>query len=201
MEIVDSIGGSAVPTVLIFEDLQWADDLSLETLTELPRQTRDQPSVPRRCLSQQRGIQRTRAPRMAIPSRHPADRGRGTAGWLDRDETALMTTLILGTACRRRVTSSTRSTPGPTASRSTSRSSSARSVGTGSRQRSRADAAVPETLEDATLTADRPAVARGAGRRPRWSGPRPVVRLDRPRRDHEPPRRFARRSDPGARRP
>ena len=30
-------------TVLAFEDLQWADDLSLETLTELARQTRDRP--------------------------------------------------------------------------------------------------------------------------------------------------------------
>src|SRR4051794_20022825 len=43
MEIVDLIGGSPSPTVLMFEDLQWADDLSLETLTELSRQTRDQP--------------------------------------------------------------------------------------------------------------------------------------------------------------
>src|SRR5438045_854035 len=40
MEIVDRIGESDEPTILAFEDLQWADDLSLETLTELARQTR-----------------------------------------------------------------------------------------------------------------------------------------------------------------
>jgi AAA ATPase-like protein len=43
MELVDLLGGSGRPTVLVFEDLQWADDLSLETLTELARQTRDHP--------------------------------------------------------------------------------------------------------------------------------------------------------------
>lgn len=42
-EIVDLIGGPAEPTILVFEDLQWADDLSLETLTELARQTRERP--------------------------------------------------------------------------------------------------------------------------------------------------------------
>jgi DNA-binding CsgD family transcriptional regulator/tetratricopeptide (TPR) repeat protein len=41
MEVVDLLGGSEKPTVLVFEDLQWADDLSLETLTDLARQTRD----------------------------------------------------------------------------------------------------------------------------------------------------------------
>src|SRR4051794_5801203 len=41
MEIVDLIAGSTTPTMLAFEDLQWADDLSLETLTEVARQTRD----------------------------------------------------------------------------------------------------------------------------------------------------------------
>lgn len=43
MELVDLLGGSDRPTVLVFEDLQWADDLSLETLTELARQTRERP--------------------------------------------------------------------------------------------------------------------------------------------------------------
>ena len=41
MEIVELIGGSNEPTMLIFEDLQWADDLSLETLADLARQTRE----------------------------------------------------------------------------------------------------------------------------------------------------------------
>jgi DNA-binding CsgD family transcriptional regulator len=40
-ELVDLLGGPDRPTVLVFEDLQWADDLSLETLTDLARQTRE----------------------------------------------------------------------------------------------------------------------------------------------------------------
>ncbi|HJP88314.1 MAG TPA: AAA family ATPase [Candidatus Limnocylindrales bacterium] len=40
MEVVDLLGGSDTPSVLVFEDLQWADDLGLETLAELARQTR-----------------------------------------------------------------------------------------------------------------------------------------------------------------
>jgi DNA-binding CsgD family transcriptional regulator len=43
MELVDLLGGSDKPTLLLFEDLQWADNLSLEALTELARQTRDRP--------------------------------------------------------------------------------------------------------------------------------------------------------------
>src|SRR4026207_465512 len=42
VELVDLLT-PGVPTVLIFEDLQWADDLSLETLTVLARETRDRP--------------------------------------------------------------------------------------------------------------------------------------------------------------
>jgi DNA-binding CsgD family transcriptional regulator/tetratricopeptide (TPR) repeat protein len=41
-ELIDLLGTPDKPTVLVFEDVQWADDLSLETLTELARQTRDQ---------------------------------------------------------------------------------------------------------------------------------------------------------------
>ena len=33
------------PTALVFEDLQWADDLSLEIIAELARATRDRPLV------------------------------------------------------------------------------------------------------------------------------------------------------------
>src|SRR3954452_9698490 len=43
MELVDLLGSPERPTALIFEDLQWADDLSLEALTELARQTRELP--------------------------------------------------------------------------------------------------------------------------------------------------------------
>ena len=43
MELVDLVGSPERPTALVFEDLQWADDLSLEALTELVRQTRELP--------------------------------------------------------------------------------------------------------------------------------------------------------------
>ena len=43
MEVVDLVGSPERPTALVFEDLQWADDLSLETLAELARQTRGLP--------------------------------------------------------------------------------------------------------------------------------------------------------------
>ncbi len=40
MELVELVGSLERPTALVFEDLQWADDLSLEALSELARQTR-----------------------------------------------------------------------------------------------------------------------------------------------------------------
>ncbi|HEU0245443.1 MAG TPA: AAA family ATPase, partial [Candidatus Limnocylindrales bacterium] len=43
MELVDLVGSPERPTALVFEDLQWADDLSLEALTEVARQTRELP--------------------------------------------------------------------------------------------------------------------------------------------------------------
>jgi DNA-binding CsgD family transcriptional regulator len=43
MEVVDLVGSPERPTALVFEDLQWADDLSLEALAELARQTRELP--------------------------------------------------------------------------------------------------------------------------------------------------------------
>jgi DNA-binding CsgD family transcriptional regulator len=44
IEIVDRIVASLdIPTILAFEDLQWADDRSLEIIAELARQTRQRP--------------------------------------------------------------------------------------------------------------------------------------------------------------
>src|SRR6185369_2924469 len=42
-EVADLLGSTRKPTIFVFEDLQWADDLSLEILTELARQSREQP--------------------------------------------------------------------------------------------------------------------------------------------------------------
>jgi DNA-binding CsgD family transcriptional regulator len=44
IDIVDRIAAALdAPTMLAFEDLQWADDLSLEIIAELTRRTRDRP--------------------------------------------------------------------------------------------------------------------------------------------------------------
>jgi DNA-binding CsgD family transcriptional regulator len=92
--IADELDG---PTMLSFDDLQWADDLSLEIITELARATRDRPVLlvgvyrtdelaPGAMLRQWRS--RLLTQRMAEEARLPR---------LTRDETTLMTTLILDT--------------------------------------------------------------------------------------------------------
>ncbi len=147
--IVDAVGG---PTVLLFDDLQWADNLSLEILTELARTTRDRRLLivgayrvdelqPGAALRQWRA--RLLTQRIAEEARLEP---------LTLDQTALMTTLILGTGL-----------PAP---RDVVAAVFARTDGVplhieellgaiaeDDRMRSRAilDAAVPDTLEDAIL--------------------------------------------------
>jgi DNA-binding CsgD family transcriptional regulator len=152
MEIVDLIGASDRPTLLAFEDLQWADDLSLETLTEVARQTRSKPVLLVGAYRSNEALHgsvlrewRSRLVTQRIAEEIRLDR-------LSRDETALMTTLILGTGL-----------PAP---RDVVDAVYARTDGVPlhveelcsvlGRERladSRAvlEAAVPETLEDATL--------------------------------------------------
>jgi DNA-binding CsgD family transcriptional regulator len=85
------------PTMLAFDDLQWADDLSLEILTELARATRDRPLL-------LVGVYRTdelvpdallRAWRSRLLTQRLAEEARLEP--LTREQTALMTTLILDT--------------------------------------------------------------------------------------------------------
>jgi DNA-binding CsgD family transcriptional regulator len=92
--IVAAIDG---PTMLAFDDLQWADDLSLEILTELARATRDRPLL-------LVGVYRTdelppdallRAWRARLLTQRVAEEARLAP--LTREQTALMTTLILDT--------------------------------------------------------------------------------------------------------
>ena len=96
IDIVELIAGLLdQPTALVFEDLQWADDLSLEILAELARSTRD-----RRLL-----IVGTYRPDDAPPGTSLRDwRSRLITqriaeelrlARLDREQTALVTTLIL----------------------------------------------------------------------------------------------------------
>jgi DNA-binding CsgD family transcriptional regulator/tetratricopeptide (TPR) repeat protein len=83
------------PTVLAFDDLQWADDLTLEIITELARATRDRPLL-------MVGVYRTdelapdallREWRARLLTQRVAEEARLSP--LNREQTALMTTLIL----------------------------------------------------------------------------------------------------------
>jgi len=96
MEIVDLLA-TDVPTVLAFEDLQWADDLSLETLTEVARQTRDRPLLLIGAYRSNEALTGVvlREWRSRLVTQRLAEEIR--LGRLSRDETALVTTLILGT--------------------------------------------------------------------------------------------------------
>ena len=96
MEIVDLLA-TDVPTVLAFEDLQWADDLSLETLTEVARQTRDRPLLLIGAYRSNEALTGVvlREWRSRLVTQRLAEEIR--LGRLSREETALVTTLILGT--------------------------------------------------------------------------------------------------------
>jgi DNA-binding CsgD family transcriptional regulator len=97
-QVVDLIGGAASkPTLLLFEDLQWADDLSLEILGELARQTRDARLL---LAGAYRSDEAGTGPslrdwRSRLLTQRLAEEAR--LGRLTLDETGLMTTLILNT--------------------------------------------------------------------------------------------------------
>jgi DNA-binding CsgD family transcriptional regulator/tetratricopeptide (TPR) repeat protein len=96
-ELVDLLGAPDRPTVLVFEDLQWADDLSMETLTDLARQTRDRPlllvGAYRSSEAQLSSV--LREWRSRLVTQRVAEEVRLTR--LTRDETADVITGILGT--------------------------------------------------------------------------------------------------------
>jgi DNA-binding CsgD family transcriptional regulator len=152
MEIAELLAGIEKPTVLVFEDLQWADDLTLETLTELARQSREQPLL---LVSSYRsnevlGASVLREWRSRLVTQRIAEEVR--LDRLSRDETALMTTLILGTGLP---------APRDVVDAVHARTNGVplhveelcRALGRERLSDSRAvlDAAVPETLEDAVL--------------------------------------------------
>ena len=85
------------PTMLAFEDLQWADDLSLEIIAELARQSRDRPlllTADYRTEDVEPGAS-LRTWRARLIGQRIAEEVRLAP--LTRDETALVTTLILDT--------------------------------------------------------------------------------------------------------
>ena len=98
LDIVDRIAAVIDrPTLLIFEDLQWTDDLSLEIIAELARRTRDDPLL---VVATYRTDELApgaalRDWRARILTQRLADEARLTP--LTVDQTALMTTLIINT--------------------------------------------------------------------------------------------------------
>jgi DNA-binding CsgD family transcriptional regulator/tetratricopeptide (TPR) repeat protein len=168
LDLVDLIAGAVTrPTMLAFEDLQWADDLSLEVLTELARRTQDQPLLlvgayrmdelgPGAILREWRS--RLLTQRMAEEARLAP---------LTLEQTGLMTTLILSTglpAPREVVAAVYERTDGIPLHIEELLGV----IGDDARSDSRAirDAAVPDTIEDAIrqrvgqLSTDAQAVAR-----------------------------------------
>jgi DNA-binding CsgD family transcriptional regulator/tetratricopeptide (TPR) repeat protein len=98
LDVVDRIAAVIDrPTLLIFEDLQWTDDLSLEIIAELARRTRDDPLL---VVATYRTDELApgaalRDWRARILTQRLAEEARLTP--LTIDQTALMTTLIINT--------------------------------------------------------------------------------------------------------
>ncbi|HJP88313.1 MAG TPA: AAA family ATPase [Candidatus Limnocylindrales bacterium] len=97
MEVGDLLGGSGRPTMLVFEDLQWADDLSLETLTDLARQTRERPLLLVGAYRSSEALQGSvlREWRSRLVTQRIAEELR--LGRLSRDQTSEVITQILAT--------------------------------------------------------------------------------------------------------
>ena len=155
--------------MLVFEDLQWADDLSLEIIAELARRSRDRQLLLVRRLPDRRGAAGHRACASGGPGWSPSGSPRrsGSAA-RPRDETALVTTLhprhrAAGAARRRRRgLRADRRHPAP--HRGAARR--ARAPMLAPTARAIREAAVPDTIEDAVLARLAPSVARGPGRSP-----------------------------------
>ena len=140
------------PTMLVFEDLQWADDLSLEMIAELARSTRDRPllTVGTYRSDEAPPGSSLRDWRARLLTQRLAEEMR--VGPLDRSQTALVTTLILDTglpAPREVVDAVFERTDGiPLHIEELLGAMSARPGPTAGRIR---EARVPDTIEDAVL--------------------------------------------------
>ena len=146
------VSAAAEPSVLVFEDLQWADDLSLELLGDIARLTRGLPLLligAYRSDEVGRGS-RLREWRSRLITQRIAEDVR--LDRLSREQTALMTTLILGTglpAPRDVVAAVYARTDGvPLHVEELLAALGPAAIAGGRRV---LEAAVPETIEDATL--------------------------------------------------
>ena len=84
------------PTMLVFEDLHWTDEMSLEVIGELARHAAGTAAPPDRRLPGGRVPGGHDPPRMASATAQSALGRGGAAGPLTRDQTSMATTLILG---------------------------------------------------------------------------------------------------------
>ena len=189
--------------MLSFEDLQWADDVSLEIIAELARRSRDTTLLitgdyrteeaaarARTCATGARDSSPSGSPRRSGSSRwirardgagHDADPRHRPAGAARRRRGGLR-------ADRRH----------PAAHRGAARRAQRRGAGRRHRRSAR-----PRARDDRGRghRADRPAVAGSAGDRAGRGGHRPVLRAGGPGRDHGPAAGGARGAAPGAGRP
>ena len=203
LDVVDRIRAVIdAPTVLVFEDLQWADDLSLEAIGELARRAGSIPLFVLAAYRRDETLPGTplRDWRSRLLTQRLAEEVRLER--LDLAQTATVTTLLLATGLPAPARSSGRSICARTGCRSTSRSCSRPCVWPAAIDASAIrDVPVPDSIEDAVLarlarrSPDARAVARAGAVIGRCFVPevlagvmdRPVVRTCRP--------------PPGARRP
>ena len=124
LDVVDALADAAAePTFLAFEDLHWADDLSLEVIGVAGPAAHRRPAVRRRDAPGRGGRVQPRLRRVARPAADPAPRRRGPAAPPDARRDGRHGAGPAGRPLGRRRTPSRRSTSARTASRSTSRSS------------------------------------------------------------------------------
>ena len=197
--ILSSITG---PTMLSFEDLHWADDVSLEIIAELARRSRDTALLITGDYRTRGSAEGHEPPSLALAPDHPADR-RGGAPRPARprrdgpghDPAARHRP---AGAARRRTRGVRADGRHPAAHRRAARGAQRRGAGRRHRdprgQRPRDD-------RGCRHRPDRPAVAGSAGDRARRGGHRPVLRAGCPGRDHGPAAGHDRGSAPGAGRP
>ena len=194
--ILDAITG---PTLLDFEDLQWADDVSLEIIGVLAKRIRDRPVM-------LIGAYRTeelppgaflREWRSRLISQRLAEEARLVP--LTRDQTALMTTLILSTglpAPREVVQAVYERTNGFPLHIEELLGALDEEARTDGRKDSRGEG--PGDDRGCDPRPDRAAVTRRPRGGPRRRGDRTLLHSGRPRRDHGPATGRSRRADPGA---
>ena len=182
------------PTVLSFEDLQWADEMSLEVIGEIARLVADRPALRDRGLPRRRDAARHEPSRVAGPPAQPAPRRGGAS------RTAVVRGDGAGDLADPRDRAARPARGGERGLRAHRRHPAAHRGAAGRARRRRAirregHPQRPRAEHDRGRDhgALRPPVRRRARGRARRRRRRPLLRAGRPRRDHGPQGRRPRR--------